>query len=481
MSRLTEHLEGRAHELGAELERKPADGIYVVGYAARSPLGKDADSMFDEMLNGASGIKSIPVVNPLSRIAGPIEFEPKDFFNRKELRGASHVTALSSAMARDAALMAGLIGEDGKTLQSDLNRKRVAAWIAGGIGSAPQIIKIFKKMYEGTEEIADEEKRDAKMLHNLGSSDLLFAGMEAFPQGIVGHPARRLGFSGWSGGTAEACATGLSNLVEAARLIEGGYADIVFAGGFEDVLSDPDKLNLPGVGLAAFSPLRALSSRNDAPEKASRPFDRDRNGFVFSAGGGIVVLERKDHVLERIKKGSQVEILCEVTGFSKSIDGYHETQLDVKNVARTTIEALYNKFTHKMEGVGAFFAHATSTPVGDRMEAEVLEEVFGKFLQDIPIAAIKSNIGHTMGGAGILNAIVALISLRRNIIPHIINLDNPRLNVEDLSADDDPRVNKMQFVRGKPLEKELESTGAGAYGFDGMNAAMRFKKYHTTD
>ena len=190
-----------------------------------------------------------------------------------------------------------------------------------------------------------------------------------------------LGFSGWGGSSVEACATGLSNIVEAISKIREGYIKVAVAGGFENPLDA-----YPETGIGMFAGMRTvLSKRNDEPEKASRPFDKDRDGFVLGAGGGVVVIEELNHAL---KRGAR--ILAEVYGFNKSMDGYDPTSLDPDVVASTILGALYNEKKQEFYDVDTIFAHATSTKDGDTTEAKVLRMRFG----------IEMNTDHTLEEVG---------------------------------------------------------------------------------
>ncbi|PJC28726.1 hypothetical protein CO053_03075, partial [Candidatus Shapirobacteria bacterium CG_4_9_14_0_2_um_filter_40_11] len=229
------------------------------------------------------------------------------------------------------------------------------------------------------------------------------------------------------------------------------------AGGLEDILSA-----YPEASIGMFAAMRSvLSTRNDEPEKASRPFDKDRDGFVLGAGGGAVVIEALDHALER-----GAPILAEILGFNKSMDGSDPTNLNKKIVAGTILKALYNQRTKEFYEVDSIFAHATSTNQGDQAEAELLKMIFGDSLKNIPIAAIKSNMGHLAGGAGAVNVIAAINALNSGKIPPILNLENPSQEFEGLF-----------FVRGKPLEKDIKTALVLAYGFGGHNAVMLLGRY----
>ncbi|PJC75997.1 hypothetical protein CO010_03860, partial [Candidatus Shapirobacteria bacterium CG_4_8_14_3_um_filter_39_11] len=395
------------------------------------------------------GVKEFDVKNFAVSIAAPVEFNPEAHFSKKEMKGRSPLNAMAVAIAREAMKNAGLLGEDGK-LQKDIDRRQAASWMASAFGSVHHIIDVYNQIHK-----KDEAGNENPRLNSGRISPR--KGLEIFPEELNGQVAIDLGVSGWGGSSVEACATGLSNIIEAARIIKGGQAKVAVAGGLEDILSA-----YPEASIGMFAAMRSvLSTRNDEPEKASRPFDKDRDGFVLGAGGGAVVIEALDHALER-----GAPILAEILGFNKSMDGSDPTNLNKKIVAGTILKALYNQRTKEFYEVDSIFAHATSTNQGDQAEAELLKMIFGDSLKNIPIAAIKSNMGHLAGGAGAVNVIAAINALNSGKIPPILNLENPSQEFEGLF-----------FVRGKPLEKDIKTALVLAYGFGGHNAVMLLGRY----
>ena len=447
MSGNPEFLE-RSKELGVELENRPAERLVITGMAALTPLG-NTEQTLEGLNSGESGVKELDVKNFAVSIAAPVEFNPEAHFSKKEMKGRSPLNAMAVAIAREAMKNAGLLGEDGK-LQKDIDRRQAASWMASAFGSVHHIIDVYNQIHK-----KDEAGNENPRLNSGRISPR--KGLEIFPEELNGQVAIDLGVSGWGGSSVEACATGLSNIIEAARIIKGGQAKVAVAGGLEDILSA-----YPEASIGMFAAMRSvLSTRNDEPEKASRPFDKDRDGFVLGAGGGAVVIEALDHALER-----GAPILAEILGFNKSMDGSDPTNLNKKIVAGTILKALYNQRTKEFYEVDSIFAHATSTNQGDQAEAELLKMIFGDSLKNIPIAAIKSNMGHLAGGAGAVNVIAAINALNSGKIPPILNLENPSQEFEGLF-----------FVRGKPLEKDIKTALVLAYGFGGHNAVMLLGKY----
>jgi len=428
----------RAKLRGLELERKPAERVVVTGYWQLTPLG-NTEETFQGLLEGKSGIKKFEVANDRTQIAGTVEFDPNSHFSKKEQFPMARVTAMAIVGARAASKMAGVLDDEAKHLLPSINKNRVAMCIASGIGPSHNLIDI------------------ADTIRDKGSRRIsAYSGLKSFPEQPNAQAAMALKASGWPISSVEACATGLSAIVEATRLIKEGYADLAIAIGLEEILVEHKE-----VGIGSFASMKALSTRNDEPEKASRPFDKDRDGFVESSGIGALILESEDHALKRGAK-----IYAEVLGFEKSIDGYDTTESDPDRIADTIFQALYNKKTKNFYPVDVIFAHATSTPIGDAVEVKALRKVFAEDLPNIPITAIKSNLGHLMGGAGAVNAIAAIQALNSGKVPPILNLENPDEAFFDLS-----------LVRNIPLKKEIDTALVTAYGFGGHNAVVIFGKY----
>jgi 3-oxoacyl-[acyl-carrier-protein] synthase II len=366
------------------------------------------------------------------------------------MKGKSSVNAMAIVIAREAMRKASLLGEDGK-LREGINKLYAASWAASAFGSAQRMIDVYSQIHQKDEKGSEDLIAGSRRIHPR-------EGLKTFPEELNGGVAIDFGMSGWGGSSVEACATGLSNIIEAAEKIKTGRVDVAITGGFENVLCEH-----PETGIGLFAAMRSgvLSTRNNEPEKASRPFDKDRDGFVLASGGGAVVIESLEHALKR-----GAPIYGEILGFMKSMDGSDPTNLNKDVVACTMLGALYNEKKKEFYDVDAIFAHVTSTKEGDTAEAAVLKMVFGDDLKNIPIAAIKSNMGHLAGGAGAVNFIAALNALNTGKIPHILNLDNP-----------DPEIADLDFVRGKPLEKDIKTALVLAYGFGGHNAVMLLGKY----
>ena len=432
----------RAQQLGANLDRKRAKRIFVTGVAQITPFGDTEQTHHGVLDPNGSAVVSFPEAqNAYVNIAAPVKFNPRDYFDRRELRGVSTVAAMAGAGAKKAATMAKLIDENGQ-LNPDARRQEIGSWVGTGVAATQRFINVYHQLH-------GEDGQGDPTTNSKGAS--LIKALEIFPEQVNAFVTRVLGISNWGGSTVEACATGLSNIIEAAETIKRGDNKAAIAGGFEEPFDD-----YPEVAVAMFSQRGVvLSTRNDEPEKASRPFDKDRDGFVEGAGGGVVILDEEEHADRR-----GAPKLAEVLAFRKSMDGgISATGLDVDNVARTILETLWNEERKEFIRVDAIFAHATSTVEGDLAEAAVLRRVFGDKLKDIPITAIKSHMGHLLGGAGAVNFIAAVFALNDGKVPPIANLENP-----------DPEFSNLFLVRGEPLERPIKTALVLAYGFGAYNA-----------
>lgn len=437
------HAIAKAQELGILLDVPTNRNVVLTGYSELTPLG-GTDETWQGYLEERSGVKAVDAQNFRTSIGGPVNFTPEDHFDLKTAKILSRIAAMSIVVAREAGKHAGLLDLDLR-LKSNIDRNRVGAWVSSGYSAGWEIINVWRQIHSRTADGLEDPENFSRFVSSRES-------LKGFPEQQNGHVARLLGISGWGGNLMEACDTGLANPIEAAHLIKTGEIDVAFAGGFEDLLNDYTE-----VGIGIFASIRAaLSTRNEEPEKASRPFDRDRDGFVLSSGGGVVVLEEEEHAKKR-----GVPILGRVLGYNRSMDGYSQTVLDPRRVAATILASIYNKDEGVFYPVESIFAHATATRLGDILEGKSFRLVFGDSVVEIPISAIKGNLGHLAGGAGTVNLIAALKAIQRGIMPPILNLDNPDTELEDLF-----------LVRGKPLHRQLRTSLAVAYGFGSYNSAL---------
>jgi 3-oxoacyl-[acyl-carrier-protein] synthase II len=472
----------RAKDLGVEREPRERQRVFVTGIAQRGPLG-DTFQTSEGLFEGKSGIVSYNVENWRAKVAGrlPEEYDPYARLHPNDGRerdGVTKLQAMTIEASREAARMAGLIDPETGLIPSPPNNPdRIAIWVASGVADTPFIaVDVYNTIVNSVvtekdkqgEIIRDNEGNPItrQLSHTEGSKRVSpKSTLPLFPEEINASVAVALGGSGWGGTAYQACAGGSAAIVEGARLIQEDLADIVIAGGVEEPIGiDPNDVR-GKLTLGSFAAFRALSDWDGDPAAASRPFDKDRSGFVASAGAGIVILESERHLKQR-----QGKAYAEVLGFANSMDGKNRekakqlmTELNPKRVARTIFDAITPEGEEGVYEIDAAFVHATSTPIGDKLEAQALESVFGEDLRYIPATAIKSMLGHLLGAAGAANIVNAVIAMREGRMPRILNLDNP-----------DPEIAKlgMEFVRDENLYLPMQNVLTLAYGFGGYNSVL---------
>lgn len=447
-------LSEKIKELKGLSEDSPTDAVAITGYAELTPLGNTKETEAGE-LKGNSGTRKFDVNNFRSNLAAPAKFDPREYFSEKELGRMSRIGAMGVVLSREAGRKAGIIGDDGKLL-SKFDARKAGCTVSSGIGASTKMVDVYLKIHWK----ADEETGELKPNDPRTGSSLVspFAGLQLFPEELGGDIEAELGLQGWGVNSSEACATGLSSIVDAYHLIRTGKNSIVFAGGIEDTLSEHPELSI-GVFAAMRGP---ISARNDDPEKASRPFDRDRDGFVLASGGGVVVLERLDSAISR-----KATIYAVILGAEKGSDGYNPTNLNTNRVAQLILKTVKLPEEEIAYPIDAIFAHATATKSGDAAEVNALRAAFGtEYLKNIPITAIKSMHGHLAGGAGAVNAISAIRAIEKGFMPPIINLDNVDEPFKDLN-----------LIRGKALKGDFQTALVLAYGFHGKDAALLLGKF----
>lgn len=439
----------RARELDLDLKTQRAENIIISAAEQLTPLGNMGET-WQGLLEGKSGVVEYSCTNnSFVKIAAPVRFNPEDHFTKKELRGLSPLNAMGVTLAKKIAQGAKIVGEGGK-LHPMVRAVDVGAFVGSGIGSAQGLIDVWRDLHKVNELGIEDMSTNSRRIHST-------KGLEIFPEQLNASIAIALGIRGWGGSSVEACATSLGNMADAADKIQEGKIKAAMTGGFDNIFE-----LYAEVAVGIFAGMRSvLSTRNEDPQRASRPFDKDRDGFVLGSGGGLVFMEEEEHAKRR-----GAPILAKVLGFRKSMDGSSPTNLDVDNVARTILSAMWNEKDKEFYEIDAIFAHATSTKEGDKAEVAVLRRIFGDKLKDIPITATKGNIGHLLGGAGVTNAITAIYALNEGRIPPILNLENP-----------DPEFKDLFFVREKPLEREIKTALVLAYGFGGHNAVLVLGKY----
>ena len=404
--------------------------VVITGLGALSPLGNDVETFWSNLKNGVSGIHTIDAFDPSAydcRIGGQVrEFDPKPFFkNPKDVRRTDRFTQLAMAAAKMA------VEDSGIDIENLERRDRFGVIVSTGIG--------------GLKTLQDQ----LTILLTKGPSrtspftiPMLISNMAT---GVI---SMEFNLRGPNLCIVTACATSNNAIGESWRIIKFGDADIFLAGGSEASIVE--------IGLAGFSAMKALSTRNDQPERASRPFDRDRDGFVMSEGAGVVVVEELEHA-----KARGAKIYCELTGYGVSADAYHMTAPppDGQGAARAMQLALEHA-RMSPDQVDYINAHATSTDIGDICETRAIKQVFGDTAYKVAISSTKSMTGHLLGGAGGVEMAACALAIRDGVIPSTINLENPG---EECDLDYTPNV-----ARQKKVRVVLNNS----FGFGGHNATL---------
>ena len=407
--------------------------VVVTGMGAVTPLGSTAQEFWKNLVAGKSGIAPLTLCDPADfpcRIGGEVKgFDPAQFINAKEARRMARFSQLGIAAASMAL-------EDSGLDMSSEDQHRVGVFLGNGAGGFPTI-------EEGCRALV--EKGGMKMSPFF--FPMILANMAA------GNISRIVGAKGYNSTATTACAASNQAIGEALEVIRRGVAEVMFTGGTEAGVSQ--------LGLGGFSVMRALSTRNEDPEKASRPFDAKRDGFVPAEGAAILVLESLEHALKR-----DANVLCEVAGFGCSSDAYHAVQPDQSG--ESTIMAMRWAIEDAgvaLDEVDYINAHGTSTPLNDAVESLAIKGLFGDRAYKIPISSTKSMTGHSLGAAGALEAIPCIGAITDDIIHPTINYEFP-----------DPECD-LDYVPNEARRAEVRVVLSNAFGFGGQNACLVFKKY----
>lgn len=410
--------------------------VVVTGIGALTPIGNSVDEYWNGLINGVSGAAPITLFDASkfkTKFACELKnFTPTDYLDKKEARKIDRFSQLALVASDQAVKDAGING-------ANINVDRVGVIIASGIGG----IVTFQH------EVLEFGKGDGTPRFNPFFIPKMILDIAA------GHISMKYGFRGPNFSVVSACASSTNGLIAAADNIRLGKADIIIAGGTEAVISE--------AGVGGFNAMKALSERNDDPLTASRPYDKDRDGFVMGEGAGILVLEELEHA-----KARGAKIYCELAGGGASGDAYHITAphpegLGAKNVM---LAALKDAHLSPSE-IDYINTHGTSTPLGDGAEVKAILDVFGEHAYQLNISSTKSMTGHCLGAAGVIEAIACIKSVMHNIVPPTINhfTDDPEL---------DPRLN---FTFNKAQNRSVTAALSNTFGFGGHNACVIFKKY----
>ena len=404
--------------------------VVVTGLGAVTPVGNDTDSAWQNILAGQSGVATVDfdTTDLTTTFAGCVkDYDPTMAMSSKEVK-RTDVFIHYAAGAADQAM------QDAGLKISEALSPRAGAVISSGIGGLPWI----------------ERAHDALLRSPRKVSPFFI------PGGIInmasGFVSMKYNLKGPSFAVVTACTTGTHSIGMAARMIMYGDADVMLAGGSE--------MSTDRLGLAGFAAARALSTRNDAPEKASRPWDKDRDGFVLGEGAGVVVLEEYEHAKKRGAK-----IYAELVGFGLSSDAYHMTAPSPGGAgAALAMTNTLNDAGIAPEQVQYINAHGTSTLAADHVEVLAIKRAYGDHAYQLAVSSSKSMTGHLLGAAGAVEAIFTVLAIRDQVAPPTINLDNPSEGCD------------LNFVPHTPQQMKIDYTMSNSFGFGGTNGSLIFKK-----
>ena len=419
-------------------ERPDHQRIVITGMGAITPLGLDVDSTWQRLIQGESGIKPITHFEASeyrAQIAGTVEgFDISQYMSAKDARRYDTFVQYGVAAAAQALQQAGFISDLQASPVTGVDPNRIGVLIGSGIGGITTI-----------------EENTLKLNQNSPRKISPFFVPSAIVNMAAGQVAIRHGLKGLNLATATACTTATHAIGLSARLIAYGDADVIVAGGCEKASSQ--------LGIGGFSAMQALSTRNDAPTQASRPFDKDRDGFVLGDGAGVLVLESLAHA-----KARGATILAELVGFGMSDDASHITA--PPDNGEGAAAAMQNAITDAgiaANEVGYINAHGTSTPAGDVAESRAIETVLG---HSVSVSSTKSMTGHLLGAAGGIEAIFTIKALQQQVLPPTINLDNP-----------DPNCNLDYVPHTARQVANLNFAISNSFGFGGTNGSLLFAKW----
>jgi len=398
-----------------------------------TPVGTGRDKFWDSIVNGRSGIVPITRFDAHqlpTRIAGEIrDFDPLDYLDKKEARRMDRYTHFAIA-ATNIAL------EDAGIQPDQLEKERVGILLGSGVG--------------GIETVENQ----ARVLIEKGPGRISPFFVPMMIANIAGaQVAINYGFKGPNLTSVSACASSTNSIGEAFRLIQRGEVDVMVTGGTEAPI-------IP-LAMAGFCSMKAMSTRNDDPEKASRPFDKERDGFIMGEGAGVLILESLDHALAR-----NARIYAELAGYGVTCDAYHITASDPEGEgAARAMELALRDAGIDPGAVDYINAHGTSTPVGDISETKAIKKVFREHARDIAISSTKSMTGHLLGAAGGIETIICTQAILNSIIPPTINYEHP-----------DPECD-LYYVPNKAVSRNVNVAMSNSFGFGGHNATVVVKKY----
>jgi 3-oxoacyl-[acyl-carrier-protein] synthase II len=405
--------------------------VVVTGMGMLTPVGLDVESTWDAIIHGRSGVaivEGFPVDDLDVRIAGQVKgFDPTNYLDKKDARRMDRVLQLGLVAAQEAVRDADL------KITAD-NAERVGVLVGSGIGGIGTIVDA------------------AIVLHTRGPDRVSpFVVPMMLPDMVAGLISIHTGAKGPNFGVSSACATAGHALGEGAEIIRRGDADVIIAGGSEAPVTR--------IGLAAFDSMHALSTRNDEPERASRPFDADRDGFILAEAAGVVILESLEHAQQR-----GAHIYGEIAGYGSTADAYHITAPSEggEGAARAMRQAI-QKARMQLSDIGYINAHGTSTPHNDRNETQAIKAVFGE--QSPPVSSTKSMTGHLIGASGAVEAILCIRAILEGCLPPTINYETP-----------DPECD-LDYIPNQARSKRIDAALSNSFGFGGHNTTLIVKRF----
>ncbi|HHT61816.1 MAG: beta-ketoacyl-ACP synthase II [Paludibacteraceae bacterium] len=414
--------------------------VVVTGLGAITPLGNSVTETWDNLLKGTSGSKPVTLFdasNCKTQFACEVKnFDPTQYFDRKEIRKVDRFTHLAVGAATES------LADSGLNLETENLDKIGVAW-GNGIGGIKSFEDELRTYY--TQEGENNTPRfnpffTTRMISNLAP----------------GYISIKFGLRGPNFATVTACASSTNAIIDAFYYIKLNKADVMVAGGSEACVCT--------TGMAAFNAMFALSTRNDTPETASRPFSKSRDGFVIGEGAACLILEEYEHA-----KARGAKIYAEIVGAGLNADAYHITAPHPEGIGATTVmKSALEEAEMQPEDVDYINLHGTSTPLGDIAEVKAIKNVFGEHAYKMNLSSTKSMTGHLLGAAGALEAMVSVLAVKNDIIPPTINFTE---------GDEDPEIDyKLNFTFGKAQQRTVRAALSNNFGFGGHNASVIFKK-----
>lgn len=407
--------------------------VVITGLGAVTPVGIGKDEFWNSLIQGKSGIGPITrfdTENFDAKIAAELkDFNPEDFLDKKEAKRMDRFAQYAVAAAK-------LAIEDGNIDLNTVDKNNVGVIFGTGIGGVETFEAEHNKLINrGPNRVSP--LFIPMMISNMGTAQI----------------SMNLGLKGSTMTITTACASGTHAIGESFRMIKDGNMDMVLTGGAE--------ASITPISVAGFCSMKALSTRNDDYDKACRPFDKERDGFIMGEGAGVLVLEELNHALNR-----GATIYGEVVGYGSTSDAFHITQPDPEAIGATNaMKFALEEGEVKKEEIGYINAHGTSTYFNDKLETLAIKNLFKEHAYNINISSTKSMTGHLLGAAGGIEAIAAVLALKTSIIPPTINYDNP-----DEECD-------LNYTPNKAIERNIEYALSNSLGFGGHNASLLFKKY----